>query len=57
MVEKKYVIDELLSYSRKLDDLGQPTEQIEDKNDFHLLDALRYIVPLADRQNVLRFSV
>jgi hypothetical protein len=28
-----------------LDDFGQPTEKIKDKNDFHLMDATRYIVP------------
>lgn len=36
--------DEILSYSRKLDDFGEPTEEIEDKEQFHLLDALRYAV-------------
>ncbi len=34
--------DQILSYSRELDDLGEPTEKIEDKESFHLLDALRY---------------
>lgn len=35
--------DELGTYRRKLDDGGQPTEDIEDKNSFHRLDALRYV--------------
>jgi hypothetical protein len=36
--------DELGTYRRKLDDAGQPTEEIENKNSFHRLDALRYVV-------------
>lgn len=36
--------DELLTYSRELDAEGRPTERIEDKADYHLLDALRYVV-------------
>lgn len=37
-------LDEVGRYSRKLDDFGQPTEEIKDKSDFHLMDATRYIV-------------
>lgn len=37
------IIDELGTYSRELDEMGQPTEKIKDKNDYHRLDALRYI--------------
>lgn len=37
-------IDEKLSYSRALDDNYQPTEKIEDKERFHLMDAERYII-------------
>jgi hypothetical protein len=37
-------LDEKLSYSRELDESGQPTEKIEDKDSFHLMDAERYIV-------------
>ena len=40
----KMVLDELGTYARKLDADGQPTEEIADKNKFHLLDALRYDV-------------
>jgi hypothetical protein len=32
------------TYSRKLDTQGEPTEEIKDKNTFHLMDAERYIV-------------
>lgn len=38
------LLDEVLSYARELDDMGEPTEKIADKNTFHLLDALRYIM-------------
>ncbi len=34
--------DELGTYKRKLDDSGQPTDEIQDKRKFHRLDALRY---------------
>lgn len=37
--------DELGRYSRVLDDRGQATEKIRDKETFHRLDSLRYIVP------------
>ncbi len=38
------MVDEFHTYSRVLDDRGQPTEKIQDKETFHLLDALRYVV-------------
>lgn len=34
----------LVSYSRKLDAKGEPTEEIENKSEFHRLDAGRYII-------------
>jgi hypothetical protein len=37
-------LDQKLSYSRKLDANGEPTEAIEAKETFHLLDAERYIL-------------
>lgn len=36
--------EQLNTYSRVLDDAGQPTEKIKDKETFHLLDGLRYDV-------------
>lgn len=36
--------DEIMSYSRELDDMGNPTEKIADKETFHYLDATRYIL-------------
>ena len=37
-------LDELQSYSRELDEMGEPTETIEAKETFHLLDAVRYVI-------------
>lgn len=36
-------IDQLESYSRVLDERGEPTEKIEDKETYHYLDGLRYV--------------
>lgn len=36
-------LDEIRSYSRKLDRAGQPTDAIEAKETYHRLDAFRYI--------------
>jgi hypothetical protein len=38
------IIDEFGRYSRKLDARGEVTEQIENKSEFHRLDAGRYII-------------
>lgn len=38
------VLDQLASYSRELDPNGEPTEKIADKETFHYLDAVRYII-------------
>ena len=38
------ILDEFGTYSRELDEYGQPTEKIKDKETFHRLDALRYCV-------------
>jgi hypothetical protein len=45
------LLDELRSYSRKLDENNDPTEEIEDKAAYHRLDALRYIVSWLFRTN------
>lgn len=37
------VIDEFGTYAREINDNGEPTEKIRDKNDYHHLDALRYV--------------
>jgi len=39
----KSLRDDMLSYSRKVDALGDPTEEIESKNTWHRIDALRYL--------------
>jgi hypothetical protein len=38
------VLDDLQSYSRELDDAGNPTEEIEDKAEYHYADAVRYVL-------------
>jgi hypothetical protein len=40
------LLDELGTYSRVIDNTGQPTDKINDKEKFHRLDALRYISPV-----------
>lgn len=45
------LLDEVNTYSRELDDEGEPTEKIKDKNKFHRADALRYVVAgMTDRK-------
>ncbi len=44
------LLDELATYSRELDDRGEPTERIEDKDTYHHLDACRYIVSSVKKQ-------
>ena len=43
------MIAEIESYQREVDDRGEPTDRIKDKERFHRLDALRYIVSLLRR--------
>ncbi|MFB9991240.1 terminase [Deinococcus oregonensis] len=43
---------EIERYSRALDDQGEPTEAIEDKHSFHLLDGLRYIASVLDEPEI-----
>jgi len=40
----KHLIDEFGSFSRKLDANDEPTEKIENENDYHCVAALRYVV-------------
>lgn len=42
----KGLLDEIGTYSRELDEYGQPTKKIKNKERYHLLDALRYGVQL-----------
>ena len=44
------VRDELGTYSREVDETGQTLEKIKDKETFHRLDALRYVVLGVSRQ-------
>lgn len=45
------LLDELATYSRPIDDMGNPMEGIEDKELFHRLDATRYIVGWLERNS------
>lgn len=38
------LLDEIGSYSREVDDMGEPTEKISEKEIFHRLDAFRYLI-------------
>lgn len=38
-------IAQMIEYARKIDAAGNQTEEIKDKNKYHLLDALRYAAP------------
>ena len=38
------LLEEINTYSREVDDEGNPKEKIADKNKYHLLDSLRYII-------------
>lgn len=40
----KGLLEELATYSRELNDRGEPTEKIEAKETYHHLDALRYVI-------------
>ena len=40
----RQLLDEIGTYSRILDDRQEPTEKIKDKEKYHILDSLRYIV-------------
>jgi hypothetical protein len=50
------LIDELGTYARELDESGQPTDKIKNKNDFHRLDALRYLVCGMSRNQALNMQ-
>ena len=43
------IFDELNQYARKLDQNGEPTIEIESKEQFHRLDALRYAVSIVSQ--------
>jgi hypothetical protein len=39
-----HYLDEKQSYSRVVDDNGEPTEEIDGKSEYHLCDAERYVI-------------
>mgnify|MGYP003581276822 CR=1 FL=1 len=47
------IIDEFGTYARELDDSGQPTDKIKNKNTYHRLDALRYATSSFDDARAL----
>jgi hypothetical protein len=49
------VLEEIATYSRVLDDAGEPTEAIDDKSSYHFLDATRYIVGYIRNQTGTEF--
>jgi hypothetical protein len=51
------ILDELGTYSRELDSMGQPLDKIKDKDTFHRLDALRYVVAGLDLKPANRAKV
>jgi hypothetical protein len=54
--ENQPLIEEFRSYSRQLDDAGQSTDKIQDKQKFHMMDSLRYIAcGTTARYNPMRF--
>ena len=50
-------LEEKLTYSRELDDNDEPTERIADKQDFHFMDAERYIIGWLKRQTPQREAI
>lgn len=48
------LLDEIGSYSRVLDDMGEPTEAIADKETYHRLDALRYVMAALENQGTFK---
>lgn len=41
--ENEPLIEEFRSYSRELDDKNEPTDRIQNKGEYHILDGLRYV--------------
>jgi hypothetical protein len=37
-------LDDILTYSRKLDESGNPTEEVDDPHSFHAADCVRYVL-------------
>jgi intein/homing endonuclease len=48
------LLDEIMRYRRKLDDLMEPTEEIQNKKAFHYMDAMRYGVTGATYRRSLK---
>jgi len=51
------IFDELNQYARKLGPDGEPTTEIENKEQFHRLDALRYAISIVSQSSSCFFSL
>jgi hypothetical protein len=51
------LLDELASYSRKLDESGNTTEEIEAKSSYHHLDGLRYVLSKIRKPQFMKFEI
>ena len=45
------LLDDILTYSRSVDESGEPTEDIENQHIYHHIDALRYLAVYLDRRH------
>lgn len=52
----KGMLDELESYSREVDEAGEPTEKIDGKQFYHRLDAVRYVLSWLKRSGIGPFA-
>jgi hypothetical protein len=50
------LVDEFGRYARELNEVGEPTDKIKDKETFHRLDAVRYLISGATKAGTLRAS-
>lgn len=54
------VISDLTGYSREVDEVsGEPTDEIENKEDYHLADAVRYLlsnIPFPGEEEMFKYS-
>lgn len=50
------VLDQVASYSRVVDEFGEKTDEIEDKQLFHFCDSLRYLCVWIDRAGLAGFQ-
>jgi len=49
--------DEIGTYARTLDERGEPTEKIRDKENYHRLDALRYVISYIVQKDIIELPL